>query len=182
MPVAGGGSGSEHERVERERCRDQAALAVGRERDVVDAVEPPRRVWLSILDPGLEPEEVHELREPEVTTLDREGDRHSLRAGRRNRLGGRDALDPDAARVGRPRKLPEDLRHLHVVRDRAAKTAKVSDALLRRRALHERPRRGELDVRVADLSVECRSLRALGRHEHEPACQDDDEQPWDRRA
>ena len=40
-------------------------------------------------------------------------------------------------------------------------------------------RRGELDVRVADLSVECRGLRALGRHEHEPACQDDDEQPWD---
>src|SRR6266576_856977 len=36
-----------------------------------------------------------------------------------------------------------------------------------------------MDVRVADLRVECRGLRVLRRHQDEPAGQAEDEQPHD---
>src|SRR5262249_13178141 len=89
------------------------------------------------------------------------------------------AVDSDAGLAGCPRQLPEDLRHPHVVREHDVELAELGHALVRPLAAEERLGRGELDVRVADLAVEPRCLRPLGRDEHEPAEEDDEQDGGD---
>ena len=139
------------------------------EGDVLDVEQAARRMDPAAARAGLHPKPVEEALNCRVSTGHADRDRNRLVPGERRRSRRRERIQADIRRLREPLDLPQDERHLHVGGIAVARRV-LADLPLSalQRACKELGDR-ELRLRVCDLRVQTRGLRALGRDEPEPA-------------